>query len=208
MKRMFDSVQKWFFTGLLVWVPFVATCYLFYIVFEFLDKPLRDYAGFPGLGVALLLLATLLLGAMVSNFVGRRLVRLFDALVSRIPAVNVVYRFIKDFTNTFLDRDKGAFKEVVALQHPREGIWAVGFVTGPAPRQIAVVDSEEMVLVFLMQAFSPAAGSLVAVPRRMLTHIDMTVEEALKLILTGGIVKAPQQAAIAGEQQAPVAALQ
>lgn len=189
-------LQRWFFTGLLVWLPFVGTVILFVWAFNLLDGWAQPYAKqwigrtVPGLGLALLLATTLAVGAMVSNFVGKKLVVIVESIIKRIPAINVVYRFIKDFSDTFLNREKGAFREVVAVQYPREGYWAIGFVTGNVPQAMVTLDHEEKVLVFLMQAFSPAAGVLVAVPRREMVKLDMQVDEALKLVLTGGIVRA------------------
>lgn len=196
MKQAMKHLQRWFFTGLLVWLPFVGTVILFVWAFNLLDGWAQPYAKqwigrtVPGLGLALLLATTLAVGAMVSNFVGKKLVVIVESIIKRIPAINVVYRFIKDFSDTFLNREKGAFREVVAVQYPREGYWAIGFVTGNVPQAMVTLDHEEKVLVFLMQAFSPAAGVLVAVPRREMVKLDMQVDEALKLVLTGGIVRA------------------
>lgn len=195
MKHAFGLLQRWFFTGLLVWLPFIGTIYLFYVAFNILDGWVQPYLEWffnrkiPGVGLALLIISTLAVGAAVSNFVGKKLVVLVEALIARIPAMNVVYRFIKDFSNTFLSREKGAFREVVAVRFPTDKTWAVGFVTGPVPPAIATVDHEEKVLVFIMQAFSPATGFLIAVPRHETIKLDMPVDEAIKLILTGGLVK-------------------
>lgn len=195
MKHALILLRKWFFTGLLVWLPFIGTILLFVWIFGKLDGWVQPYAlrffkhEIPGLGLAILVLSILAVGAMVSNFVGKRLIAIVESFVEKIPAFNAVYRVFKDFSDTFLNREKGAFREVVALQFPREGIWAVGFVTGDVPKALAEVNEEPKVLVFLMQAFSPAAGSLVAVARKDLITLDMPVDEALKLILTGGIVK-------------------
>lgn len=197
MKQVFSMLQRWFFTGLLVWLPFVGTVALSVWVFNILDgwiQPLLKqtpplYREVPGVGLALLLISTLTVGAIVSNFIGKKLVVIIESVVARIPAVNVIYKLIKDFSDTFLNREKGAFKEVVAVRWPREGFWALGFTTGEVPAQVAAIDGDDKVLVFLMQAFSPAAGNLVVVPKRDVVKIDMAVDEALKLILTGGIVK-------------------
>ena len=195
MSHAFKLLQRWFLTGLLVWLPFIGTVVLFVWAFNLLDGWVQPYAEsifgrrIPGLGLLILIATTLAIGAMVSNFVGKKLVVIFEGIIKRIPAINVVYRFIKDFSDTFLNREKGAFREVVAIQYPREGYWAIGFITGEVPQSLTTVDHEEKVLVFLMQAFSPAAGVLVAVPRREVVKLDMPVDAALKLILTGGIVK-------------------
>jgi uncharacterized membrane protein len=197
MKQAMRLLQRWFFTGLIVWLPFVGTVILFVWAFNLLDgwvQPMaQEYLGrrIPGLGLAILLATTLAVGALVSNFIGKRLVTIIEAIVERIPAINVVYRFIKDFADTFLNRDKGAFREVVAIQYPREGFWAIGFVTGDVPQAINTVDHESKVMVFLMQAFSPATGTLVVVQRKEIIKLNMDVDEALKMILTGGMVKTP-----------------
>jgi uncharacterized membrane protein len=230
MKRLLNVIQTWFLTGLIVFLPFVGTIGLGVWVFNLLDgwiQPiLKRFLNheIPGVGIALLVLTTFAIGALVSNFVGKRIVVLSEAIISRIPAINIIYKFLKDFSDTFLNREKGAFKEVVAIQWPRVGFWAIGFITGDVPGALAEAapasggngsgrggergvggevhdptaplpgsldPGDEMVLVFLMQAFSPAAGNLVAVRKRDLVKLNMTVEEALKLILTGGIVKHP-----------------
>lgn len=195
MGRPFKILQRWFFTGLLVWLPFIGTVVVFVWAFQILDGWAQPIVKrwldreIPGLGLALLLISTLTVGAMVSNFIGKRLVQIVEGMVVRIPAFNVVYRILKDFSDTFLNREKGAFREVVALQYPRPGTWSVGFVTGEVPPALDAVDTEAKVLVFVMQAFSPAAGNLVAVYRKDVVKLAMPVEEALKLILTGGIVR-------------------
>lgn len=188
-------VQRWFFTGLVVILPFIGTIVVFVWAFGLLDnwvQPLaQKFIGHrvPGLGLGLLLVSTLLIGAVVSNFVGKRLHLFVDSLLLRIPAFNVVYKFIRDFSDTFLNREKGGFREVVAVRFPTPNNWAVGFVTGPVPPALAMVDHEEKVLVFIMQAFSPATGFLIALPRSEVIKLDMPVDEAIKMILTGGLVK-------------------
>lgn len=199
MTAVLKIVRRWFLTGLIVWVPFVGSIYLFYFVFTLLDGWAQPYAQqwlgrrVPGLGLALLVLSTLLAGALVSNFIGKTLVSLLEGLVARIPGFNVVYRFFKDFANTLLNRERGAFREVVALRYPSENTWSVGFVTGPVPPRLKVGvsegDDDERLLVFVMMAFSPATGFLVAVRRKDVIPLTIPVDEAFKLILTGGVVK-------------------
>jgi uncharacterized membrane protein len=199
MKHALNLLRRWFFTGLLIWAPFIGTIFLFFWVFGLLDNWAQKYAikwighQVPGLGLALLLLSTILVGALVSNFVGKRLHTIVESLISRIPAFNVVYRFFKDFANTFLGKERGAFREVVAVRFPTPQTWAVGFITGPVPPALAAVDHEEKVLVFIMQAFSPATGFLIALPRSDTIKLDMPVDEAIKMILTGGLVKSAAQ---------------
>lgn len=197
MSHVFKLIRRWFLTGLLVWVPFVGTIYLFYFVFGLLDGWAQPYARewlgrpLPGLGLLLLIATTLTVGALVSNFIGKRLVSMLEGLVARIPGFSVVYKFFKDFANTLLNRERGAFREVVALRYPTDTTWSVGFITGPVPPGLHAVDPEEKVLVFVMMAFSPATGFLVAVARKDVVVLDIPVDEAFKLILTGGMVKTP-----------------
>lgn len=196
MTVLLKILRRWFLTGLIVWVPFVGSIYLFYFVFTLLDGWAQPYAQqwlgrrLPGLGLGLLVASTLLAGALVSNFIGKTLVTLLEGIVARIPGFNVVYRFFKDFANTLLNRERGAFREVVALRYPSENTLSIGFVTGPVPPTLRTDDEpEERLLVFIMMAFSPATGFLVAVKRSDVIPLTIPVDEAFKLILTGGVVK-------------------
>lgn len=206
MKRAMKVLQTWFFTGLLVWLPFVGTVYLFYRAFIFFDSWAQPLAlrflgrQVPGLGLAVLVIAALAVGALVSNFIGKRLITIIESVVLRIPAFNVVYKLFRDLSGTFLSREKSGFREVVAVRFPSQSSWAVGFVTGPVPPALAAVDEEEKVLVFIMQAFSPATGFLIALPKRDTIKLDMPVDEAIKMILTGGLVK--QSAVVPAEEPA------
>ncbi len=196
MPRPLLLIRTWLLTGLAVFAPVVVTLWVAWSVFGLLDNwahKLPFY--FPGLGVLILLGVILLIGVLVSNFLGRQLVRWVDEGIFRLPGVGVVYRTVKEFSKTLLNRDKNAFRQVVAVEFPRPGMYAIGFITGDAPAAVAhLFDGVEgaegpTALVFIMQAFSPATGFLVAVPERRLTKLDMPVEEAFKLILTGGIVR-------------------
>lgn len=196
MSQLFKLLQKWFFTGLLVWAPFVGTIALFIWAFNLLDNWVQPLAvrylhrQVPGLGLGILLVTTFTIGAIVSNFIGKRFVTIIENVLLRIPAFNVVYKLFRDLSGTFLNRDsKGGFREVVAVRFPSPTTWAVGFITGPVPPPLAALDQEEKVLVFIMQAFSPATGFLIALPKKDTIKLDMPVDEAIKMILTGGLVK-------------------
>ncbi len=191
--------QRYLMSGLLVWLPILVTILVFRFVLEMMDRTLlllppslRPEALFgvniPGVGAILAVLLLIATGMLVSNFVGRSVMYLWEELLNRIPFVRAVYGGVKSFSTTILSNKGNSFKKVLLIQYPSAGIWSVGFQTA---EEIAVVDThlgEPHVCVFIPTTPNPTAGFIVMVPRSKAIELDMTTDAALKMIVTLGVV--------------------
>lgn len=206
--RLFrHKLKKYFLTGLLVVVPITLTLLVVRWLFRFvngllitiLPEVLRPEVlyGIPVPGISLLatLLLILLIGILAANIFGRSLVTFSERLVDRIPFVKGVYMLFKQVADTVLKRDHGAFRKVVLIEYPRRGIWSVAFVTGKSSGEVQRVTAENLVNVFVPTTPNPTSGFYVLVPEQDLIVLKMTVEEAFKLIISGGMVTPPEKKA-------------
>ena len=193
------AVRKWLLTGLLVIVPGVITAWVLNWIVSTLDQTLQILPGawqpdkllgfhIPGFGVLLTLLILLVVGAIASNFAGRKLVQWGDALVSRIPVVRAIYSSVKQVSDTLFSDGGNAFRKAVLLQWPREGVWTVAFVTGAPNGEIAAYLRDEFVSVYVPTTPNPTGGYFVMVRRSDCVELDMSVDAALKYIVSMGVV--------------------
>ena len=198
---MVRIIRKWFLTGLVAVAPVAVTLSVVMAVFDLTDNILQHISpagyeptkllGFhlPGLGLLITLVGITAVGALVSNFLGDYLVRWWDKIISRLPVVNTIYGGVKQVLNSVLS-DKGrSFREVVYLEFPHVGQYAMGFVIGPADHIPVVAHPEPMVTVFIPMVPLPTTGFLITLPASKLIKSGMTVEEGLKLSVTMGLVK-------------------
>jgi uncharacterized membrane protein len=197
---LIGRLRAYFLTGVIVTAPITITIFLVWQFLTFLDThvagllPQRynpeTYLPFslPGLGLLLMLAFLTLVGMLTAGLAGRTLVRLGERLLSRMPIVRSVYGTLKQIFETVLAQKSRSFREVVLVEYPRRGVGAIGFVTGPTRGEIQARSQEEMVNVFLPTTPNPTSGFLLFVPRRDLIHLDMTIEEGMKMVISGGIV--------------------
>ena len=192
-------LRKWLFTGLLVIVPGAITIAVLNWIVGLLDQTLLilpvawhpdRLLGFhiPGFGVLLTLLILLVVGATTSNIAGRKLLQWGDALVSRIPVVRSIYSSVKQVSDTLFSDGGNAFRKAVLLQWPREGVWTVAFVTGAPNGEIAAYLRDEFVSVYVPTTPNPTGGYFVMVRRSDCVELDMSVDAALKYIVSMGVV--------------------
>jgi uncharacterized membrane protein len=198
-------LRAYFFAGVIVTAPIGITVLLIWQFITFLDSqvasllPARynpeSYLPFsvPGVGLLITLAFLTLVGFLAAGLAGRTLVRIGERLLSRMPIVRSVYGTLKQIFETVLAQSSRSFREVVLIEYPRRGIGAIGFVTGPTQGEIQVRSEEELVNVFLPTTPNPTSGFLLFVPKRDLVHLDMTIEEGIKLVISGGIVAPPNQ---------------
>ncbi|MCK4535742.1 MAG: DUF502 domain-containing protein [Desulfuromonadales bacterium] len=204
--RLFrHKLKNYFLTGLLVVVPISLTFLVVRWIVTFMDQFLGKFLpaawqpdqlfGFrvPGLGLAATLLLILLIGVLTANIFGRKLVNFYEHLVNKIPLVKGIYGLFKQVADTVISRDKGAFRKVVLLEYPRRDIWAVAFVTGVSEGEIQEITSERLVNIFVPTTPNPTSGFYILVPEKDLIELDMSVEEAFKLIVSGGMVTPPDR---------------
>jgi uncharacterized membrane protein len=154
------------------------------------------WVGFPlpGMGAVFALIVLLLTGLLVTNLIGRRLVIWGEELLNRIPVVRTVYGGVKSFAESVFSQSK-AFRKVVMIEYPRAGVWSIGFLTAEDVPEVSEKLREPHVAVYISSALNATAGYLVIVPRRDVVELDMSVDAAMKMIITCGVVVPP---AVAG----------
>jgi uncharacterized membrane protein len=210
-------MKRYLIAGLLVWVPLGITIWVLVFLVSTLDQTLlllpesarpEAVLGFrvPGLGVVLSLGILLLTGVIAANFFGARLILLWEALLGRIPFVKSIYSSVKQVSDTLLSDSGNAFRKALLVEFPYPGSWTIAFLTGTPGASVAVYLDGEHVSVYVPTTPNPTSGYFVMLPRTRVHELDITVDEALKYIISMGVV-APKQHTDAGPQAigAPVA---
>lgn len=194
---MRHRLRTWLIAGLLVVLPVGVTAFVLLALFRFLDHLLGPIftvllqTEVPGLGLIAGVIVILFVGALASNIVGRRVVEGFDWLMMRIPLARTIYSTTKQFSDSILSQDRGAFKEAVLIEWPRAGLYSVGFVTGETRGEAQEKTRERVINVFIITTPNPTTGFLCLVPESQVIPLEMTVEDALKLVVSAGIVVPP-----------------
>lgn len=214
----FSRVRAYFLAGVLVTAPIGITVYLTWIFLSFIDTrvsaliPARfnpfNYLPFsvPGievvkalLSLAFVIFCFVLIGWFARNVFGRVLYRLSEYIVHRMPVINTLYKAIKQIFETIMTSQSQAFREVVMLEYPRKGVWSIGFVTGKSEGEVQRVTEDDTINVFVPTTPNPTSGYLLFVPRKECKFLNMTVEEAAKLIVSAGIITPPDRAVLEAE---------
>ncbi len=191
---MRQHLRTWLIAGLLVVMPLGVTVFILLALFRFLDNLLgpsfRLLLGtdVPGLGLIAGIVVILVVGALTSNIVGRRVVEGFDWLMMRIPLARTIYSATKQFSDSILSQNRGAFKKAVLVEWPRQGLYSVGFVTGETRGEAQEKTKERVINVFIITTPNPTTGFLCLVPESQIIELEMSVEDALKLVVSAGIV--------------------
>ncbi len=210
------KVRNYLIGGLLIWIPIMITVWVVRFLSGILDNslvllppPWRPEALFgtyvPGLGIVLSLLLLFLTGVLVKNLFGGQMVAGLESLVRRVPIVGAVYAGAKTFSETVLT-DKGtSFKQVLIVEFPRRGAWSIGFLTAENLEEVRARTGEDMISVFVPTTPNPTTGFIIVVKRSEVVFLDMSVDEAFKMILTLGVVapkwrKNPADARLAPQQ--------
>lgn len=192
-------MKRYFVAGLLIWVPILVTIWVVKLLVTTLDSSvaLLPYAyrpdnllGFhvPGFGLILTLLVLLATGVVAKNFLGRRLVMVWESLLARIPLVRSVYAGVKQILQTVLTSDGQSFRKVWLVEYPRKGLWSVAFQTSMGFHQAQKHIKEDLITIFIPTTPNPTSGFLMLVPRKEVFEIDISVDEALKLVISLGVV--------------------
>jgi uncharacterized membrane protein len=191
--------RRYLIAGLLVWLPIVATVFAVRFMLQLVDQlllilpaPLRPEAllgvRIPGLGAIVALLLLLATGLLVTNIIGRRLVRLWEDGLDHIPFVRAVYGGVKSFSTTILSKSGNSFKRVLLVEYPRQGVWSIGFQTSSDMPVIAAHAGEEVVCVYMPTTPIPTSGFIIYVPRSQVIELQISVDAAMKTIVTLGVV--------------------
>ena len=195
-------MKKYFVTGLLIWIPLVITFVVLAWIITTLDQILllvpptfRPDAllGFhvPGIGVVVSLVVIVATGLAAANFVGQRMVRFWESLLSRIPVFKSIYFSVMQVSDTLLSSNGQAFRKALLIQYPREGMWTIGFQTGSPGGDAAHHLGNEFVSVYVPTTPNPTSGFFLMLPRKDAIELDMSVDEALKYIISMGVVSPP-----------------
>lgn len=185
-------LRRHFFTGLLVLAPTVVTGWLVWKIFITIDnliEPLQKrfpLIDIPGIGFALVLLLILVTGVLAGNLVGRRIIGFGEKLLRRLPLIRRIYTASKELSEVFLAEKKTAFRRVVLIRYPHAASFALAFVTGEGVGYFNGIVGEELVNVFIPTTPNPTSGFLLMIPKRETFPVDISVEEAMKMVISGG----------------------
>ncbi len=194
------KIRSWFLTGILVMTPLILTIYVAWAFITFVDNlvvPLvpfdyrpSNYLPFsiPGLGLIIVFIFTTFVGLLATGLFGRTLIRIWENILNRMPVVRSVYSAIKQILETVMATQSDAFRQAVLVQYPRKDIWAIGFVTGSTRGEVGKRVDKKMVNVFMPTTPNPTSGFLLFFPEEDLIFLNMSVEDALKLVVSGGMV--------------------
>ena len=200
---MMVTLRRYFVAGLLVWIPLGITLWVLKLLVDMMDQSLllvpENYHsdklfGFhlPGLGIILTVAIVLATGALAANFFGRKVLALGDSALSRIPIVRSVYGGVKQISDTLFSPEGKAFRRAVLVRYPHQGVWTVALVTGTPQHEVASKLGTEQVSVFVPTTPNITAGFFLVVPRSEIIELEMTVDEALKYIISMGVAEPPR----------------
>ena len=192
-------MKKYFITGLLIWIPLVITIWVLKLVVDVLDQSLlllpsqfhtENWLGMhiPGLGAILTLLIVFATGVLATNFFGARLVEIWHEILHRIPVVNSIYSSVKQISDTLFSSSGQAFRKALLVQWPQEGMWTIAFLTGTPGGGVASHLPPDSVAVYVPTTPNPTGGYFVIIARKNVIELDMSVDQALKYIISMGVV--------------------
>ena len=198
--------RRFFLTGLLVTAPIIITIYVTWLVITFIDVKvaslLPEYLDFrkalpfqiPGLGLLIVIFVITLIGAITPGLIGRNLLKLGEMILFKTPVIRTVYSSIKQIMETVMSTNSKSFKEVVLVEYPRQDIWVIAFVTSSVKGEIDdKIRKSDLVSIFVPTTPNPTSGFLLFVAKKDLIYLKMPVEQAVKLVISGGIVSPKQK---------------
>ena len=195
---MQSKIRRYFISGLIVFLPLALTAKLLVLTFNIADGFLGKYLGpyflqefgfyVRGISILLCLLLVLFIGFLATNFVGEKFFPLMEKILLRLPFFKQVYPAFKEISLFLFSRDKLAFKQVVLVEYPRLGLYSVGFLTNTTHKKVSEKISEDMCYVFIPHTPSPLTGFLTIAPRKDLIFPEITVEDAIKVIISCGVI--------------------
>ena len=201
MKKLFTSgaFRKYLITGLLIWIPLIITLWVLKVIFDTLDASLlllpesfqtEHWLGIhiPGLGAILTLVIIFLTGVLATNFVGAQLVQFWHDVLHKIPVVNSIYSSVKQISDTLFSSSGQAFRKAVLVQWPHPGMWTIAFLTGTPGGGVEKHVPPDCVSIYVPTTPNPTGGYFVIVRRAEVIELDMSVDQALKYIISMGVV--------------------
>ena len=206
-----NALRKYFITGLLVLVPLAITYWVLHAVITSMDQTLlllpvqwrpEAVLGYqvPGLGFILTVVIVFITGLLTRNFIGNYFLKMWEALLNHIPIVNSIYSSVKQVSDTLFSSSGNAFSKAVLVQYPHQGTWAIGFLTGTPSQSIAQHLQGDFISIYVPTTPNPTSGFMLMVARKDVIELDMSVDMALKYVVSMGVV-APE-----GPSAAPITA--
>jgi uncharacterized membrane protein len=191
-------VKKYFITGLLIWIPLAITVWVLNLIVTSMDRTLlllpealrpRAWLGVdvPGLGALVTLVVVLVTGLLAANIIGQRLVLLWESLLARIPVVKTIYNSVKQVSDTLFSSSGEAFRKAMLVQYPHQGSWTIAFLTGTPGGDVANHLQGEYVSVYVPTTPNPTSGFFLMMRKADVIELDMTVDEALKYVISMGV---------------------
>lgn len=217
---MIRNLRAYLITGILVITPLALTIYIFWNLFISLDEillsafinvssllGLPEYQSkIPGLGIVAMMILTVLVGMLARNYFGKKLFKIGDYLVTKIPFISKIYIAIRQIFDAIFAEKREVFKHVVLFEYPRKGMHSIGFMTQDTRGEIQDLLDEDVYSIFLPTTPNPTSGYLLFIPKKDIKILSISVEDALKLIVSGGAILpgAPQQNEISLEDLFPL----
>jgi len=199
---MLGNIRKYFISGLIVFLPIALTIYLFYLAFvfadnffvEFFEKLGFSFGDFYGLSIIIGIFIIVLIGFITTNFLGRKIHSFFEKIVLKLPFFKQVYPAFKEMAVFLFARERlSSFKQVVLVEYPRKGMYAMGFLTNDSSKEICDNTGKELCNVFVPSSPGPLTGFTVLIPKKEIIYMKISIEDAFKFIVSGGVVNPHEQ---------------
>ena len=194
MKRL----RNYFISGLLFWIPLALSVLLIKFFLEVVDNlvPKRLLpesllnldTAIPGSGIVLVILIILITGAVVSNILGRKLLDLWERALNKIPGFRNIYNALKKISSTVFNTSSDSFRKAYLIQYPSKGIWVIAFQSGDYKGEVETIIGEDVINLFVPTTPNPTSGFFVMMPKKDAFELQMTVEQAFKLVISAGVV--------------------
>ncbi|MFH1338288.1 MAG: DUF502 domain-containing protein [Candidatus Omnitrophota bacterium] len=195
---MLSKVKKYFIAGILVIFPLLLTVYILVNLFQFADSILGKFIntylvetlGFyiPGLGLVLFLFIIFLVGFLTTHFLGKKLYLVLDKTLRHFPLIRLIYPSVKQIIEFLFTTQHQTFKKTVLVEYPRAGVWSMGFITNEGFQEAKEKTKQELLNIFIPSSPGPFTGYYILLPRQEVIVLDITIEDAIKLIVSGGLL--------------------
>ena len=198
--RVLHRLRNYMIAGLLVTAPIGLTVYMAWLFISWIDNKVmpmipalyhsETYLPFsiPGVGLFIVLIGLILIGALTASLLGRTFLRLSERIMHRMPIVRGLYGTLKQVFETILSHQSDAFRQVVLVEYPRRGIWTIGFLTGETLGEVQNITKDRVLNIFIPTTPNPTSGFLLFIPEEDVIELSMGVEEGIKMVMSGGIV--------------------
>jgi uncharacterized membrane protein len=195
-ERVTARLRTYFLTGILVTAPVALSLYIVWSILIWIDSKvgsiipihITETTTLPGVGLVVAVVFFTVVGGFARNYFGRLLLRLSDYIMERLPLVKTIYGGLKQVMEMVMGNQAKAFREVVLVEYPRKGVWMMGFVTGQTEGEVQSLTDTEVVNVFIPTTPNPTSGFLAFIPNKEVVHLKMSVDEGIKMIISGGMI--------------------